>query len=278
MATKPIDVRTASYSREDENALQFEGFLLFFDPPKADVAQTIVDLARRGVQLKIITGDNQQVARHVAEAVHLPISGLLTGNDLNGMGDEALWHAAARTSIFAEVDPNQKERIILAFKKTGHVVGYMGDGINDAPALHAADVGISVNTAEDVAKDASDLVLLEQHLDILRDGIDEGRRTLANTHKYILTTISANFGNMFSMAVASLFLPFLPLLASQILLNNFLSDIPGTTIVVRTRGVFFRSRPGTLLLTSTIIVIGITLALHISRSIHCSASSRCPPR
>ena len=251
---------------------------MFFDPPKADVAQTIVDLARRGVQLKIITGDNQQVARHVAEAVHLPISGLLTGNDLNGMGDEALWHAAARTSIFAEVDPNQKERIILALKETGHVVGYMGDGINDAPALHAADVGISVNTAEDVAKDASDLVLLEQHLDILRDGIDEGRRTFANTHKYILTTISANFGNMFSMAVASLFLPFLPLLASQILLNNFLSDIPGTTIVVRTRGVFFRSRPGTLLLTSSIIVIGITLALHISRSIHCSASSRCPPR
>ena len=225
----------------------------------------------------------------------------------------------------------------------------MGDGINDAPALHAADVGISVDTAVDVAKDASDLVLLEQDLDILRDGIEEGRRTFANTHKYILTTISANFGNMFSMAVASLFLPFLPLLASQILLNNFLSDIPGTTIagdnvdpewvarprrwdnrfisrymvvfglvssvfdfltfgillfvfsasaeefrtgwfieslltelviaiVVRTRGVFFRSRPGTLLLTSTIIVIGITLALHISRSIHCSASSRCPPR
>ena len=160
-------MRTESYSREDESALQFAGFLLFFDPPKADVAQTIVDLAERGVQLKIITGDNQLVARHVAEAVNLPIGGLLTGTDLHGLGDEALWHAAERTTIFAEVDPNQKERIILALQKTGHVVGYMGDGINDAPALHAADVGISVNTAVDVAKDAADLLLLEQDLDIL---------------------------------------------------------------------------------------------------------------
>lgn len=332
IATKPVDARTESYSREDENALQFAGFLLFFDPPKADVAQTIVDLRKRGVQLKIITGDNQLVARHVAEAVNLPDGGLLTGSDLNGMGDEALWHSAERTSIFAEVDPNQKERIILALQKTGHVVGYMGDGINDAPALHAADVGISVNTAVDVAKDAADLVLLEHDLDILREGIEEGRRTFANTLKYILTTISANFGNMFSMAAATLFLPFLPLLASQILLNNFLSDIPGTTIagdnvdpewvaeprrwdnkfisrymvlfglvssifdfltfgillflfrtteeefrtgwfieslltelvialVVRTRRVFFRSRPGTLLLASTFVVIGVTLVL-----------------
>jgi len=332
VATKPIVAQTASYSRADESELQFVGFLLFFDPPKADVVKTIVDLRERGVQLKIITGDNQLVARHVAEAVNIPADRLLTGKNLNGMGDEALWHVAERTSIFAEVDPNQKERIILALQKTGHVVGYMGDGINDAPALHAADVGISVNTAVDVAKDASDLVLLEKDLDILRDGVDEGRRTFANTLKYILTTISANFGNMFSMAIASLFLPFLPLLASQILLNNFLSDIPATAIagdnvdpewlakprrwdnkfisrymvlfglvssifdfltfgillylfqateeefrtgwfieslltelvialVVRTRRVFFRSRPGTLLLVSTIVVIGITLAL-----------------
>ena len=332
VATKTIGAHTETYSRDDESELQFAGFLLFFDPPKIDVAQTIIDLGARGVQLKIITGDNQLVARHVAEAVNLPVGGLLTGSDLNGMGDEALWHAAERTTIFAEVDPNQKERIILALQKTGHVVGYMGDGINDAPALHAADVGISVNTAVDVAKDAADLVLLEHDLDILRDGVEEGRRTFANTLKYILTTVSANFGNMFSMAAATLFLPFLPLLASQILLNNFLSDIPGTTIagdnvdpewlarprrwdnefisrymllfglvssifdfltfgtllflfhateaefrtgwfieslltelvialVVRTRRVFFRSRPGTLLLTSTLVVIGITLVL-----------------
>ena len=230
VATKPIAKREESYSRDDENELEFAGFLLFFDPPKADAVKAVADLAERGVQLKMITGDNQLVARHVAESVNLPMEGLLTGADLNAMGDEALWYAAQRTSIFAEVDPNQKERIILALQKTGHVVGYMGDGINDAPALHAADVGISVNTAVDVAKDASDLILLEQDLDILREGIDEGRRTFANTLKYILTTISANFGNMFSMAIASMFLPFLPLLASQILLNNFLSDIPGTTI------------------------------------------------
>jgi Mg2+-importing ATPase len=139
-------------------------------------------------------------------------------------------HAVGRTAFFAEVDPNQKERIILALKKSGHVVGYMGDGINDALALHAADVGISVDTAVDVAKDAADFVLLRKDLSILRKGIDEGRTTFANTLKYVLTTISANFGNMFSMAAASVFLPFLPLLASQILLNNFLSDIPATAI------------------------------------------------
>jgi P-type Mg2+ transporter len=321
-----------SYSSADEREMTFIGFLLFFDPPKVDVQQTIIDLAKRGVQLKIITGDNEKVAWHVAEAVHLPIMGLLTGSALNDMPDEALWHAAEQTTIFAEVDPNQKERIILALRKTKHVVGYMGDGINDAPALHAADVGISVDTAVDVAKDAADFVLLKQDLDILREGIDVGRVTFANTIKYILTTISANFGNMFSMAGASLLLPFLPLLAPQILLNNFLSDIPATTIasdnvdpewvekprrwntifirdymvlfglvssifdfltfgvllflfraspeefrtgwfieslltelvialVVRTRGVFFRSRPGKLLLVSTLIVVGITLVL-----------------
>jgi Mg2+-importing ATPase len=154
----------------------------------------------------------------------------MTGQELNAMGDEALMHLAGRTTVFAEVDPNQKERIIRALQKTGHVVGYMGDGINDALALHAADVGISVDTAVDVAKDAADFLLLRKDLGILRLGIDEGRKTFANTLKYILTTISANFGNMFSMAVASVFLPFLPLLASQILLNNFLSDIPAAAI------------------------------------------------
>jgi Mg2+-importing ATPase len=332
VAIRKVDGASISYSNADEKDMTFIGFLLFFDPPKPDVEKVIIDLAERGVQLKIITGDNEKVARHVAEAVHLPITGLLTGSALNDMTDEALWHAAERTNIFAEVDPNQKERIILALRKTKHVVGYMGDGINDAPALHAADVGISVDTAVDVAKDAADFVLLKQDLDILREGIDVGRVTFANTLKYILTTISANFGNMFSMAGASLLLPFLPLLASQILLNNFLSDIPGTTIasdnvdpewvakprrwntifirdymilfglvssifdfltfgvllflfratpeefrtgwfieslltelvialVVRTRGLFFRSRPGKLLLVSTLVVIGITFLL-----------------
>jgi len=230
VASRPVEIRGGPYARDDERGLNFAGFLLFMDPPKADVRQTLLDLAQRGVQLKIITGDNSKVARHVAEAVNLPVNAILTGRELNEMGDEALMHAAGRTTVFAEVDPNQKERIILALQKTGHVVGYMGDGINDALALHAADVGISVDTAVDVAKDAADFVLLRKDLGILRQGIDEGRMTFANTLKYILTTISANFGNMFSMAVASVFLPFLPLLASQILLNNFLSDIPATAI------------------------------------------------
>ena len=230
VASKPIEERSQPYSRADETGLNFDGFLLFMDPPKADVHQTISDLAQRGVQLKIITGDNNKVARHVAESVGLVISRVVTGRELNEMGDEALMHVAKETTVFAEVDPNQKERIILALQKTGHVVGYMGDGINDALALRAADVGISVDTAVDVAKDAADFVLLSKDLGILSQGIDEGRVTFANTMKYILATISANFGNMFSMAAASIFLPFLPLLASQVLLNNFLADIPATTI------------------------------------------------
>ena len=230
VASRAVATRGAPFTRADEQDLNFAGFLLFMDPPKADVAQTLLDLAQRGVQLKIITGDNHRVARHVALALKLPVAHIITGSELNAMGDDALLHAAGLTSVFAEVDPNQKERIILALQKTSHVVGYMGDGINDALALHAADVGISVDTAVDVAKDAADFVLLRKDLGILRRGIDEGRMTFANTLKYILTTISANFGNMASMAVASVFLPFLPLLASQILLNNFLSDIPAAAL------------------------------------------------
>jgi Mg2+-importing ATPase len=219
-----------AYTRADECDLVFAGFLLFFDPPKADVQQTIADLARLGVQLKIVSGDNRLVAAHVAQMVGMNVTGVLTGGELDDLRDEALWQVAGRTNLFAEVDPNQKERIILALKKTGHVVGYMGDGINDAPALHVADVGISVDKAVDVAKEAADFVLLERDLDVLRRGIEEGRKTFANTLKYIFITTSANFGNMFSMAGASLFLPFLPLLAKQILLNNFLSDFPAMTI------------------------------------------------
>jgi Mg2+-importing ATPase len=151
---------------------------------------------------------------------------LITGAQLDELHDDALWAVAERTAIFAEVDPNQKERLILALKKTGHVVGFMGDGINDAPAMHAADTSISVASAVDVARDAADFVLLEQDLDVVRRGIALGRTTFANTLKYIQTTLSANLGNMISMAAASVFLPFLPLLAGQILLNNFLSDIP----------------------------------------------------
>jgi Mg2+-importing ATPase len=219
-----------AYNRADETSLTFTGFLLFFDPPKPDVEQTLISLRELGVTIKIITGDSAGTTIHLARAVGLEVSGILTGGDLQTMGDEALWHAAERTTLFVQVDPNQKERIIAALRKTGHVTGYLGDGINDAPALHAADVGISVDQAVDVAKEAADLVLLEHDLGVLRQGIAQGRKTFANTLKYIFTTTSANFGNVLSMAGASLFLPFLPLLAKQILLNNFLSDIPAMTI------------------------------------------------
>ena len=230
VATRPIALRGEPYTRDDERELCLAGFLLFLDPLKDGVRETLGELGRRGVALKIITGDNRKVARHVGEAVGLPVERVITGGDLDEMGEDALLHAARHTAVFAEVDPNQKERIILALQKTGHVVGYLGDGINDALALHKADVGISVDTAVDVAKEAADFVLLHKDLAILLLGVDEGRKTFANTLKYIQSTISANFGNMFSMALASVFLPFLPLLASQILLNNFLSDIPATTI------------------------------------------------
>jgi Mg2+-importing ATPase len=218
------------YTRDDEKEMTYAGFLLFLDPPKPRVQETIADLAGLGVGLKIITGDNHLVALHTAQTVGLEVTGVLTGADLDNLHDEALWQAVERTNLFAEVDPNQKERIILAVRKRGHVVGYMGDGINDAPALHAADVGISVDTAVDVAKEAADFVLLEHDLDVLRQGIELGRKTFANTLKYVFITTSANFGNMFSMAGASLFLPFLPMLPMQILLTNFLTDFPAMAI------------------------------------------------
>lgn len=213
-----------------EHALCFQGFLRFFDPPKPGVQQTIAELSRMGVELKILTGDNRFVAQHLAEQVGIKNQGVITGSELATMHEDALWHHAPRTSLFVELDPQQKERIILALKKTGHVVGYLGDGINDAPALYAADVGISVDSAVDVAKEAADLVLLEHDLEVLKEGIEKGRKTFANTLKYVFTTTSANFGNMISMAVASIGLPFLPLLAKQILLNNFLSDFPSMAI------------------------------------------------
>jgi Mg2+-importing ATPase len=233
MAIKQVPLQEV-YPREAERALAFAGFLLFFDPPKQGVQKALNELAGLGVQLKIITGDNRLVAQHTADAVGMKVTGMLAGSQLDDLRDEALWYAAERTNLFVEVDPNQKERIILALQKTGHVVGYMGDGINDAPALHVADVGISVDKAVDVAKEAADFVLLKQDLDVLRQGIVYGRNTFANSLKYVFTTTSANFGNMFSMAGASLFMPFLPLLPKQILVNNFLSDLPSTTIATDT--------------------------------------------
>jgi Mg2+-importing ATPase len=230
VAVKSVSEQRHPYFIKDETDMAFAGFLLFFDPPKAGVQETIQALVKLGVRLKVITGDNKLVARHTGQVVGLGDALVLTGTELDELRDEALWHAVEETTIFAEVDPNEKERIILALKKRGHVVGYMGDGINDAPSLHSADVGISVANAVDVAKEAADLVLLKQDLDVLREGIVEGRKTFANTLKYVFMATSANFGNMFSMAGASLFLPFLPMLPKQILLINFLTDLPEMTI------------------------------------------------
>jgi Mg2+-importing ATPase len=219
-----------SYRREDESDLAFAGFMLFLDPPKSGIAETLKALAGRGIKVKVITGDNRYAAAHLAEAIGLPHRRVLTGMELSNLTKEALFGLVTRIDIFAEIDPNQKERIIAAFRKRGHVVGYLGDGINDAPALHEADIGISVDGAVDVAREAADLILLERDLGVLLRGVDDGRKTFANTMKYISITTSANFGNMVSMAFASLALPFLPLLAPQILLNNFLSDVPSLAI------------------------------------------------
>lgn len=229
LATRRVPSK-ARYAREDETAMTLQGFLLFFDPPKPQAVQTVRDLVARGVRIKVITGDNRYVAAHVATAIGLDASAMLTGGMIAGLRDEALWHRARLADLFVEVDPQQKERIVRALQHTGHVVGYLGDGINDAPALHAADVGISVDQAVDVARESADVVLLRPDLDVLRRGVDDGRRTFANTLKYIAITTSANFGNMVSMALATPLLPFLPLAAKQILLNNFLSDLPSMAI------------------------------------------------
>lgn len=331
VATRVLPLQP-QYGRDDEHDLVFSGFLTFLDRPKPGAAAAIADLKALGVATKLITGDSRRVAQHVAGLVGMPCERILSGAELDELHDEALWREAERTDLFVEVDPNQKERIILSLKKMGHIVGFLGDGVNDAPAMHAADTSLSVETAADVAREAADFVLLQQDLDVIRRGIEEGRRTFANTLKYILTTTSANLGNMVSMAVASLFLPFLPLLAGQILLNNFLSDIPALgladdavdpelvarprrwdmrfigrymvefgllssafdfltfgvllylfnatpelfhtgwfveslltelviALVVRTRRPFFRSRPGSLLLTSTLLLVALTLAI-----------------
>lgn len=228
LATRAVAAK-ARYDRQDETEMVFQGFLTFYDPLKEGVETTIRDLAALGISVKIITGDNRHVARHVGQAVGLGTS-LLTGADLARTRDEALWHLAETTDIFAEVDPQQKERIVRALQARDHSVAYMGDGINDAPALRMADVGVSVEEAVDAARESADIVLLNRDLDVLRQGVLDGRRTFANTLKYVAITTSANFGNMISMAIGTLFLPYLPLLASQILLNNFLSDLPAMAI------------------------------------------------
>jgi Mg2+-importing ATPase len=222
--------RDPRIDKNDEVDMTFAGFLLFEDPPKAGAAEAICQLRRLGVRTKVITGDNRVVAARLGTVMGIASPDVLTGADLHRMSDEALMQRVREIDIFAETEPNQKERILIALRKGGEVVGYLGDGINDASALHAADVGISVDSAVDVAKQAADMVLLRHDLGVIARGVATGRETFANSIKYILITTSANFGNMISMAAASLFLPFLPLLPKQILLNNFLSDLPSLAI------------------------------------------------
>ena len=215
---------------KDEADMTFQGFLVFFDPLKESIAQTIRDLFQLGIGLKVITGDNRLVAASIIKPLGLLGGRVLTGPEISRESDEALQKLVQVVDVFAEVEPNQKERLILALRKSGNVVGYMGDGINDASALHAADVGISVESAVDVAKEAADIVLLEKDLSVLKQGVIEGRKTFSNTMKYVFMATSANFGNMLSMALLSLFLPFLPLLPTQVLLTNLLTDLPEMTI------------------------------------------------
>lgn len=319
-------------NKDDEQQMTFIGFLLLEDPPKAGALDAIAELRQLGVTLKIITGDNRLVAGRMGRHMGVERPTVLTGEELRRLSDTALLQRVGEVDIFAETEPNQKERILAALRKAGNVVGYLGDGINDASALHTADVGISVESAVDVAKEAADIVLLKRDLGVLAQGVRLGRQAFANTLKYVFITTSANFGNMVSMAGASLFLPFLPLLPKQILLNNFLSDFPSMTIatdsvdreqvdrprrweirfirnfmlvfglvssvfdyltfgallywlraterefqtgwfieslmtelfivlVIRTRGRFYRSRPGRLLLVSTLLVAGTTVFL-----------------
>ncbi len=218
------------YTRDDERDLTLEGWLTFEDPPLPDAAATVAALAADGVALKILTGDDEAVARHVCAATGIDASHTMLGSDLDRITDAALGVIAEQTTVFARVSPQQKLRVLMALKGRGHVVGYMGDGINDAPALHAADVGISVAGAVDVAKDAADIVLLDRGLGVLHAGIIEGRKAFGNVMKYLLMGTSSNFGNMFSMAVGSLIVPFLPMLPTQILLNNFLYDLSQVAI------------------------------------------------
>lgn len=216
--------------QSDEAGLTLIGLIVVFDPPRPDAADAVRELAALGVRTAMISGDNALVATYVGRQIGMTEPRVLTGADLEKLDDHAMAQRVTNVDIFAEIDPTQKERIILALRRAGCVVGYLGDGINDAPALRAADVGISVESAVDVAREAADLVLLEKDLGILVDGVCEGRRTFANTMKYVFMATSANFGNMFSMAGASLFLPFLPLLPKQILTANLLTDIPETAI------------------------------------------------
>jgi Mg2+-importing ATPase len=230
VAYRPLPPQQEVYPASDEQDMILLGYLAFFDPPREDAGKALEAMRTDGIEVKILTGDNALVTRHICSQVGLNTDHLIQGDELDHLDDTALDHVVENTKVFARVSPAQKNRIILALKRRRHVVGYIGDGINDAPSLHAADVGISVASAVDVAKEAAELILLEQGLDVLHKGIIEGRKAFGNVMKYLLMGTSSNFGNMFSMAGAFVFLPFLPMLPMQILLNNFLYDLSQVTI------------------------------------------------
>ncbi|MGN2243246.1 magnesium-translocating P-type ATPase [Frateuria sp. GZRR33] len=229
VAWRPVEARTR-FTAKDEAGLVLAGFVSFVDPLMPGVAGALQALASDGIPLKVLTGDNPRVARYTCEKVGLDPGSVVTGDQLRGLSETALGLLASRTRVFAQVTPEQKRRIVMALKARGDVVGFLGDGINDAPSLHAADVGISVPNAADIARDSADILLRERNLEVLHAGVIEGRRAFANVMKYLFMGTSSNFGNMFSMVVGALVLPFLPMLPAQILLNNFLYDLAQTTI------------------------------------------------
>jgi P-type Mg2+ transporter len=224
VAWRDLEYHGSTRADQDEHDLVLAGFLTFLDPPLPDARETISQLRADGIEVKVLTGDNDLVARHVCSSVGIETSNMVTGDEIDTFSDEELTEIVERVSVFSRVSPGQKHRIVLALKRAQHVVGYIGDGINDAPSLHAADVGISVANAVDVARDSADIILLERSLAVLHEGIQIGRRTFGNVMKYILMSTSSNFGNVLSMAVGSAVLPFLPMLPAQILLNNFLYE------------------------------------------------------
>ncbi len=230
VAYREVDASQSNAFVTDETELTFAGFGVFLDPPKMDAAQTLKELARDGIQVKILSGDNERVTRHVCDMLGFHVGKIITGEELENLNEEALLAEIDDINAFCRVTPQQKSRIITSLQRRSHTVGFLGDGINDAPALHVADVGISVDSATDVAKDAADVILLDHDLSVIHAGVIEGRRAVINTEKYILMGSSSTFGNMFTMAVSTLFLPFLPMLPIQVLLNDLLYDLSQTAL------------------------------------------------
>jgi Mg2+-importing ATPase len=243
VAYKEVENGRADYAMKDEADLIFAGFMTFFDPPKESAAPAIAKLKEHGIDIKVLTGDNELVTKKVCREVNLDYSKTLVGNQIEQMSDRDLVEEANKTTIFARLSPEHKRRIVKALRHRGHVVGYLGDGINDAPALRAADVGISVNSAVDIAKESADIILLELSLTVLSDGVIEGRKVFGNIIKYIKMGASSNFGNMFSVLGASIFLPFLPMTPIQLITNNLLYDLSQTAIPTDTVDAEYIEKP-----------------------------------